>query len=128
MHRRRHRTALEIPSDLIVRHARSTPTRLGHETTVEPEPPPPPPSRPAVRSAPWTETVYVSPSGRIFLPPGFDFERGRPRTLTVTSVQRQPPPPRPEAYRARVVIGHVPSHATSHAPSPVLSPVPSPVF
>lgn len=108
--RRRHRTALQVPSDLvIVRKARSTPTRIGHEMTVEPEPPPAPelpPSRPVPdRSAPWTEELYVSPSGRIFLPAGFDFDTDRPRTVTRKLIRREPPSPRPSPRRARVVIG-----------------------
>lgn len=105
--RKRHPTALEIPSDHGMEVSRSTPTLVGHASTAEPEPEPAPPSPPQSRPAPWTETVYISPSGRIFLPPDFDFEHGRPRTVTPKSLRREPPPPRPEPYRARVVLGHV---------------------
>lgn len=108
MPRQRHRTALQIPAELIVmRDSHSTPTRVGHEPTaaLEPRPAPPvPPSTPKLgRGAPFTEEVYVSPSGRIFLPAGFDLETGAIRTLTRRSVLRQPPKARPR--RARVVLG-----------------------
>ncbi|MEM9455187.1 MAG: hypothetical protein AAGF11_13480 [Myxococcota bacterium] len=110
--RRRHQTALQIPTDLIVRHLRSTPTRVGYEAVAEltdhlpaPEPAPEPkPEIPLDRTGPWTEEVYVSPSGRIFLPAGFDLETGSLRTLTRKSVRREPPRPRPAPRRAHVVI------------------------
>lgn len=111
-HRKRHLTALEIPSDHGIGVSRSVPTCIGHASTAEPEPEPAPPTPPPSRPAPWTETVYISPSGRIFLPPGFDFEHGRPRTVTPKIVRREPAPPRPEPYRARVVMGQVPRART----------------
>jgi hypothetical protein len=114
-HRKRHLTALEIPSDHV---SCSIPTLVGHTVTAEPEPAPPSPPR----SGPWTETVYISPSGRIFLPPGYDFEHGRPRTLTPTVVRREPPPPRPEPYRARVILGQVPRPRTITRESWVVPP------
>jgi hypothetical protein len=121
-HRQRHLTALEIPSDHGIGVSRSVPTVVGHASTAELEPEPAPPSPPPSRPAPWTETVYISPSGRIFLPPGFDFEQGRPRTLTPISIRREPPSPRPEPYRARVVIGQVPRPRTITRESWVVPP------
>lgn len=108
--RRHHRTALEIPADHGVRYQRSSTTQLGYQSLIEPEPEPTPePESEASQAGPWTEQVYVSPSGRIFLPPGFDFEQGRPRTVTLRSLRRQPPAPRPAHRRANVVLGEVAS-------------------
>lgn len=103
--RRPYLTALEIPSDHGVQ--RSTTTQVGYESLVEPAASLEPLPSPAPRPAPWTEDVYVSPSGRIFLPAGFDFDDERPRALTRCSVRREPPPPRPTPRRAHVVIGQV---------------------
>lgn len=108
MPRRRHRTALQVPTELFVRNQRSTPTRIGHQATAELDPvpvpvPEPEPEARIDRAAPWTEEVFVSPSGRIFLPAGFDLETGSIHTLTRESVRREPPKARPP--RARVVIG-----------------------
>lgn len=118
-HRRRHLTVLEIPSDHGVA-PRSVPTFLGHASTAELEPEPTPPRQPPPRHAPWTETVYISPSGRIFLPPDFDFAHGRPRTVTPHAILRQPPTPEP--YRAHVVIGEVPRPRTVTRESWVVPP------
>ncbi len=117
--RRRHlRTELEIPSDHGVRIQRSSPTLRGYASMVQAPPqiaPVPEPRTPAVaaRPAPWTEEIYVSPSGRIFLPPGFDVSKGVPRTMTRRSVRRQPPVQRPAPRRAQVVIGQVVSRPRS---------------
>ncbi|MCX4243962.1 hypothetical protein [Paraliomyxa miuraensis] len=109
-----HLTVLEIPTELGIRVSRSTPTLVGHVPTAgvmvgsNPRPQPPPaPSPPISRPAPWTETVYISPSGRIFLPPGYAFADDQPSALTAHTIRREPAPPRPEPYRARVVIGQV---------------------
>lgn len=120
-HRQRHSTVLEIPSDHGLGGSPSVPTLVGHLSTAAVEPEPAPPSAPS-RPAPWTETVYLSPSGRIFLPPGYDFEHGRPRTLTPEAVRREPPPPQPEPYRARVMIGQVPRPRTITRESWVVPP------
>lgn len=114
--RRRHQTVLQIPTDLIVRQPRSSSTRVGYEAVAEfaieppaPEPEPEPePENLRDRTAPWTEEVYVSPSGRIFLPAGFDLETDSIRTVTRKSVRREPLRPRPAPRRAHVVLG---SHA-----------------
>ncbi|MEX1367003.1 MAG: hypothetical protein AB1Z98_28000 [Nannocystaceae bacterium] len=103
--RRTQATLLEIPSDHEPGWSHSTPTLRGHAPTVEPTAPSPEPNR----AAPWTETLYVSPSGRIFLPPGFDFGAEGPHRLTPHAVRRDPPPPK--RRRAHVVIGLVPSPA-----------------
>lgn len=109
-------TVLEIPTDIGIRISRSTPTLVGHGSTLGAEPEPPlqaaPSSPQPARSAPWTETVYISPSGRIFLPPEYAFDDGPPSTLTAQTVRREPAPPRPEPYRARAIIGQVPRPRT----------------
>lgn len=103
LNRRSQVTLLEIPSDHGVGRSRTTPTMLGHASMVEPAPEPV--RAPLSRPAPWTETVYVSPSGRIFLPPGFDFGDDGPRGLSPHTVRRAAPTPAPR--RAHVVIGQV---------------------
>ncbi len=101
LQRRRHRcTLLEIPSDHGVPAPRSATTLVGHASLPEPALSRMPPEA----ATPSTEEVYVSPSGRVFLPPGFDFERGRPRAVTRRSACRQPAPPRPEPRRAHVAV------------------------
>lgn len=106
--RRRHRTLLEIPSDHL---PRSQTTMIGHASLLEPEVEPllAPSSAAPKAAAPWTEEVFVSPSGRIFLPPDFDFDRGLPRTVTRRSVRREPTPARPKPRRAHVVLGRLPT-------------------
>ncbi|MCH9686859.1 MAG: hypothetical protein K0V04_35825 [Deltaproteobacteria bacterium] len=59
-------------------------------------------------AAPWTEEIYVSPSGRIFLPRGFDVEHGRTRTATRRSACRRPDPARPEPRRGHVAAEGAP--------------------
>ncbi len=79
-----------------MRVPRSNATLPGYQATSEVEPSPglapdPVASGPAV---PWSsEVVYQSPSGRIFLPPDFDFAAERPRTRTRESLRREPPVP-----------------------------------
>lgn len=91
--RRHHRTVLEIPSDHGETVPRSRTTQLGH-SSLEPADEPLCPPRSSV-AAPWTEELYISPSGRIFLPVGFDLDRGRPRTKTrpTTGSERAPSSP-----------------------------------
>ena len=118
-----HLTVLEIPTDIGIRVARSTPTLVGHTPTVGPEPPQ---AAPSPRPAPWTETVYISPSGRIFLPPGYVFEQDQPSTLTAQTVRREPAPPRPEPYRARAVIGQIAPRVAPQVAPQVAPMVPRP--
>jgi len=106
---RHHTTMLEIPADHGIRTPRSTTTQVGHTSVAEPVEAMLPPRRPAGpdRPAPWSEQVYVSPSGRIFLPPDFDFEHGWPRTLTPHTLRREPSVLRAEPRRAHVVLGRL---------------------